>query len=96
MVTEHGLNSDNDAWRADLITAALAELKRRIDAGTPMLGYCHWSLVDNFEWTFGYKPHYGLASIDAPPSARPNPAQPCWAPCPPQRPLTPSIERLPP
>lgn len=64
MVTEHGLNSDNDGWRADLITAALAELKRRIDAGTPVLGYCHWSLVDNFEWTFGYKPHYGLASID--------------------------------
>ncbi|MBC2665319.1 glycoside hydrolase family 1 protein [Novosphingobium flavum] len=64
LVTEHGLNTDNDAWRSDLITAALAELKRRIDAGTPVLGYLHWSLVDNFEWTFGYKPHYGLAAID--------------------------------
>jgi hypothetical protein len=24
----------------------------------------HWTLLDNFEWIFGYKPHYGLCSVD--------------------------------
>ena len=64
LVTEHGLNTETDAWRAAFIPAALVELKRVMDSGTPVLGYVHWSLADNFEWTFGYKPKYGLASVD--------------------------------
>lgn len=64
MVTEHGINTADDALRFELIPAALAELKRAIDDGVPVLGYMHWSLVDNFEWIWGYKPRYGLASVD--------------------------------
>ena len=30
----------------------------------PVLGYIHWSLVDNYEWVFGYKPRFGLHSLD--------------------------------
>ncbi len=64
MVTEHGINSADDTKRAWLIPAALAELKRAIEDGVPVLGYMHWSLVDNFEWVFGYKPQFGLHTLD--------------------------------
>lgn len=64
LVSEHGVGTDSDAVRAAFIPAALAALKQAIDQGVPVLGYCHWSLIDNFEWIFGYKPKFGLASVD--------------------------------
>jgi beta-glucosidase len=64
IVTEHGVNSADDTVRARLIPAALAELKKVIDDGVPVKGYCHWSLLDNFEWIFGYKYRYGLVAVD--------------------------------
>ncbi|GFE82428.1 beta-glucosidase [Steroidobacter agaridevorans] len=64
IVTEHGVNTEDDALRARLIPAALTELKKTMDEGVPVLGYFHWSLIDNFEWLYGYKPKYGLASVD--------------------------------
>ena len=64
VVTEHGVNTDDDTLRQWLIPAALAELKRAIDDGVPVRGYCHWSLIDNFEWGFGYRHHFGLCSVN--------------------------------
>jgi beta-glucosidase len=64
LVTEHGVGTDDDRIRAALIPAALAGLKAAMDDGVPVKGYIHWSLLDNFEWIFGFKPHYGLASVD--------------------------------
>lgn len=64
IVTEHGINTSDDRLRAALIPAALAELKKAIDEGVPVKGYLHWSLIDNFEWVFGYKPKFGLHSFD--------------------------------
>lgn len=64
MVTEHGVGTDNDKVRAALIPAALKELKAAMDSGVPVLGYMHWSLIDNFEWLFGYRPKFGLCSLD--------------------------------
>jgi beta-glucosidase len=64
LVSEHGVGTDNDEVRARFIPAALAELKNVIDEGVPVKGYCHWSLIDNFEWIFGYKVHFGLHSVD--------------------------------
>jgi beta-glucosidase len=64
LVSEHGVGTDNDDVRARFIPAALAELKKVIDAGIPVKGYCHWSLIDNFEWIFGYKIHFGLHNVD--------------------------------
>lgn len=63
-VTEHGVNSDDDALRQWLIPAALTELKRAMDDGVPVRGYIHWSLIDNFEWGFGYHYRFGLHSFD--------------------------------
>jgi beta-glucosidase len=59
-----GLNSADDTKRVRLIPAALAELKGAMEDGVPVLGYMHWSLIDNFEWVFGYKPQFGLHTLD--------------------------------
>ncbi|MFN3458870.1 MAG: family 1 glycosylhydrolase [Novosphingobium sp.] len=64
LVSEHGVGTDDDAVRAAFIPPALAGLKQAMDDGVPVLGYCHWSLIDNFEWIFGYRPKFGLASFD--------------------------------
>jgi beta-glucosidase len=64
MVTEHGVATDKDAIRARLIPTALTELKKVMDDGVPVLGYIHWSLLDNFEWSIGYWPTFGLTSVD--------------------------------
>jgi beta-glucosidase len=64
IVTEHGVATDKDPVRARLIPAALAELKRAMDEGVPVLGYLHWSLLDNFEWSIGYWPKFGLIEVD--------------------------------
>jgi len=64
IVTENGINTANDARRAAYIPAALAGLQRAMQDGIPVLGYVHWSLLDNFEWLFGYTPKYGLVAVD--------------------------------
>ena len=61
---EHGVGTDDDRIRANLIPAALTELKKAMDDGVPVLGYLHWSLVDNYEWVFGYRIHFGLHTLD--------------------------------
>lgn len=64
LITEHGLVTDDDTQRAAFIPAALAHLADVMTAGVPVLGYIHWTLLDNFEWIFGYKPHFGLCAVD--------------------------------
>jgi len=64
VVTEHGVGSEHDEIRANLIPAALTELKKAMDDGVPVLGYLHWSLIDNYEWVFGYRIQFGLCSLD--------------------------------
>lgn len=65
LITEHGLAHDDDTLRAAFIPEALAKLEDLIATGVPVLGYLHWSLLDNFEWLFGYAMHYGLHTIEA-------------------------------
>jgi beta-glucosidase len=64
LVTEHGMGTPDDTLRAAFLEPALAGLLDAVDSGVPVLGYCHWSLLDNFEWIFGYGYQYGLHEVD--------------------------------
>ena len=46
------------------VTEVLGGLHEAIVSGVPVLGYLHWSLLDNFEWTRGYVPRFGLIAVD--------------------------------
>ena len=64
IVTENGIGTDDDQQRISYITTALEGLQRCIDDGLDIRGYFYWSFLDNFEWLFGYKPRFGLVSVD--------------------------------
>ena len=63
-VTENGIGIDDDATRIAFVTESLAGLGRCLDDGLDVRGYFYWSLLDNFEWAEGYKPHFGLVGVD--------------------------------
>lgn len=73
MITENGM-ADNDfvcldgmvhdPQRADFLKRYLGQLKRAVSEGYPVLGYQHWSIMDNFEWAEGYEPRFGLIFVD--------------------------------
>jgi beta-glucosidase len=46
------------------IRRALAGLRRCVDDGIDVRGYIHRSFLDNFEWSFGYGPKFGLVAVD--------------------------------
>jgi len=80
LVTEHGLGHRDDALRAALIGPALAGLLDVVEDGVPVLGYLHWSLLDNFEWIFGYDVRFGLHEVDRATFARtPKPSAAVYA-----------------
>ncbi len=64
LVTENGLATEDDAQRARFIPAATASVLAARRDGVPVIGYLHWSLLDNFEWFSGYGPKFGLVSVD--------------------------------
>ncbi|MDG4832525.1 family 1 glycosylhydrolase [Solwaraspora sp. WMMD1047] len=79
-VTEHGIGTDDDTLRAGFIEPSLAGLLDAIEDGVPVLGYCHWTLLDNFEWTAGYTFHFGLHTVDRATFARtPKPSAASYA-----------------
>ncbi len=64
LVTEHGMSTDDDTQRAAFIEPSLAGLLDVMESGVPVLGYLHWTLMDNFEWVFGYGHQLGLHQVD--------------------------------
>jgi len=73
MVTENGvpvpdgLDFDGrvrDERRIRYLRNHLTQVKRAMDEGVPVKGYFHWSLMDNFEWSLGYAPRFGLVYVD--------------------------------
>jgi beta-glucosidase len=64
IVTENGLFSADDTRRVEFLRVALEGIKRCVDSGLPVKGYCYWSLIDNFEWQLGFAKTSGLIAVD--------------------------------
>jgi beta-glucosidase len=76
LVTENGIGTSDDEQRIRYVRTALEGVLDCLADGIDVRGYTCWSLLDNFEWTFGYGPHFGLVEVDrtAPFARRPKPS----------------------
>ena len=71
-VTENGMALDDrvvddavdDAQRWRFIQEHLREIRTAITNGANVKGYFYWSLLDNYEWAFGYEKRFGLVHVD--------------------------------
>jgi beta-glucosidase len=63
LVTENGIATDDDTRRIAYTRDALEGLKEAVAGGAEVLGYCHWTLLDNYEWG-SYAPTFGLIAVD--------------------------------
>lgn len=63
-VTENGLADAKDVLRADYIKTYLKAVWEAIQKGADVRGYFHWSFIDNYEWTHGFTPRFGLVEIN--------------------------------
>jgi beta-glucosidase len=64
LVTENGIGTDDDSQRIAYVRDALEGVLRALADGIDVRGYTYWSLLDNFEWAFGYRPRFGLVAVD--------------------------------
>ncbi|KAL3936180.1 MAG: hypothetical protein SGBAC_008448 [Bacillariaceae sp.] len=53
-----------DEWRRRFFEGTLRACAEAIEMGIPLEGYFAWSLMDNFEWSFGYTKRFGLCYVD--------------------------------
>ena len=54
----------HDERRIESLKAYLKNLKKSVDEGTDVVGYFYWSLMDNFEWIYGYTERFGLIHVN--------------------------------
>jgi beta-glucosidase len=54
----------HDAERVDFLRSHLGAVLDAIDEGVPVHGYFYWSLMDNFEWAWGYQKRFGIVAVD--------------------------------
>ncbi len=64
MITENGIATADDAQRVRYIGEHLAAIDRAKADGSDVRGYFYWSLVDNYEWHYGYTATFGLARMN--------------------------------
>ncbi|MFB9991421.1 GH1 family beta-glucosidase [Deinococcus oregonensis] len=72
LITENGAAFD-DQWnngevhdeaRTRYLQGHLQQLHRAIQDGVPVGGYFAWSLMDNYEWAYGYSKRFGIVHVD--------------------------------
>jgi beta-glucosidase len=64
LIVENGLADHADSQRGWWIAQTMSALEIALQSGVPVIGYLHWSLLDNFEWKYGWWPRFGLVSVD--------------------------------
>ncbi len=64
LVTESGIATAFDEKRISYVDAAMREVLASVAAGIEVRGYLYWSLLDNFEWSLGYGPTFGMVAVD--------------------------------
>lgn len=64
LITENGVATDNDIERKNFILNAVMGVLSCYQDGIPVIGYCYWSLLDNFEWQEGFSKRFGLIAVD--------------------------------
>jgi beta-glucosidase len=73
IVTESGAAFDDepdhegfvrDSERSDYLAGHIGATVEAVASGVPVRGYYAWSLLDNFEWSFGYRPRFGISYVD--------------------------------
>jgi beta-glucosidase len=86
-VTENGAACDDrieadgtvrDPDRISYVDAHLRACHRAVQAGVPLRGYFAWSLMDNFEWAWGYGKRFGMIYVDYPTQRRITKASASW------------------
>jgi beta-glucosidase len=78
-ITEHGSASADESFRERDLKQNLAALHRSIQSGADVRGFFYWSLLDNFEWQFGYTKKFGLLAVDFADEQRPRSPKPLAA-----------------
>jgi beta-glucosidase len=64
LITESGLANEDDSYRRWWIEESVIAMRRAMSEGVDVRGYMHWSLLDNFEWKYGWWPKFGLVEVD--------------------------------
>jgi beta-glucosidase len=54
----------HDLDRVAYLDGYLRAMREAMDASTDVRGYFVWSLLDNFEWAFGYDMRFGIVHVD--------------------------------
>jgi beta-glucosidase len=63
-ITEHGSASTDEQFRERDLRENLGALHGAMARGVDVRGFFYWSLLDNFEWQFGYTKKFGLLAVD--------------------------------
>lgn len=64
IIIENGVADMKDRYRRWWIEQTLVAIQRALSQGVEIRGYLHWSLLDNFEWAYGWWPKFGLVAVD--------------------------------
>ncbi len=63
-ITESGLADRKDIYRASFLREYIQAALRALQAGVMLRGYFYWSLLDNYEWSFGFTEQFGLIEVN--------------------------------